>query len=64
MMFRVVFWDILPCKMIADNSEHNSCGILLPFAEDYTVQISLAYILGVWFLQVAVSHTKSLPGHR
>jgi hypothetical protein len=23
-MFRVVFWDILPCKMIVDDSEHHT----------------------------------------
>jgi hypothetical protein len=35
MMFRVVFWDILPCKMIVDPDDGGSTAPVLLIAQGY-----------------------------
>jgi hypothetical protein len=37
MMFRIVFWDVLPCKMIVESEYHT--GLL------FTVETSLLFLL-------------------
>jgi hypothetical protein len=54
MMFRIVFWDVLPCQMIVDNhftwqyipednSEHRSCTYLL-----VTIELLHPLFVKIW----------------